>query len=818
MNKSFFILLTFLSFLLFNICSLPAQTAESVSTGSLPLATSPIIFEDSSISQVVPRAAALEEDYKNLPKLILDLVASGSMNKEATDGKNRLTAFRSKLTELKSTDSYSFDKISEIRIQAKESLLLCNKLQEKITLHIKSIEQLRQTWENQKASWSALKSTAPGESDALKNILREAEIKIVRAQKRLEGIEAPLVEIQKKTSETATGHQKLLTEIDLLLTNMRKDLFRRSRPAMFTPSFLRQFDRSQWTEFWAGIASLSLPEADFYSTQGWVLTLQFFAIFLFIWLLGNFDIEKAKKIKLDFLISRRFSASFFAGLAAFYPLYEDLPNIARVFLWSIMTIAGARMVAGVIETPWRRRLIYLLAGLFLATQFCYLISLPSPLFRIYVALVGFIGAAICFWRARVNRMLNASIWFILTVKTGGVTMLIVFLAQVAGFAGLSNHLLEVAIKSVFFILIVWIIDLILRGAFEAALDNAYVNQSTIIQKHSKRIIERLKLIVDVLAVFLGMSGLLSVWGIKDSIYEGANAILNLGISLQGQRISLGTVATAIVFWYVAIFSSWLIQRILDEEVYPRKKVEPGVGISINRLINYAFVIIGTVFALSTIGIGLQSLAVLMGAFGIGIGFGLQNIVNNFASGLILLFERSIKVGDVVQINGVWGQIKNLGLRATVVETYDRSELIVPNSDLVSTTVTNWTLTNRQTRVIIPVGVAYGSDVNLITSILRRIADENAYIMKFPEPSVIFMSFGNSSLDFELRVFVSDLDNMLKVRNEINREIDRLFRENNIEIPFPQSDLHIRTMDDNFKNSIQTIVSEVIQNEKIPGKK
>jgi small-conductance mechanosensitive channel len=149
----------------------------------------------------------------------------------------------------------------------------------------------------------------------------------------------------------------------------------------------------------------------------------------------------------------------------------------------------------------------------------------------------------------------------------------------------------------------------------------------------------------------------------------------------------------------------------------------------------------------------------------------------------------------VQIKGEWGTIKNLGLRATVVETFDRSEMIVPNSDLVSITVTNWTLSDRQTRVIVQIGVAYGSDVQKVTQILLRIAQDNPFIMKFPAPVVYFMNFGASSLDFELRAWVADIDIRMKIKNEIHYEIDRLFRENNIEIPFSQHDLHIRTIDE-----------------------
>jgi small-conductance mechanosensitive channel len=764
---------------------------------------------DSSVSTIVPRAAALDEDFKKLPGKIYELVASATLNKELLEVKTRLSAHKVKLGELKASGLYSFDKISELRTSVKESQQNVDKIQQKITNRIKEIEQLRQAWEANKSSWSALQKSQNSDSEAVKTIFKEIDQKLNKALKMLDGVESPLVQLQKGASETAAEFQDLTKEIDNNIAAMRKDLFRKSRPAMFTPSFVKQFDKSLWEEFWIGVASLNLPDSRFYSSQGWVLSLQLLGILLFIWLFSTINLEKARQISLDFLIERKFSAALFAGIALFYPLFEDLPNIARVFLWTLMCVGGARVLASVVQTPWRRRLIYLLSALFLFSQFAYLVNLPSPIYRIYVALVGLLGAIVCFWRVRLSKDPEMTLPFVIAAKIGGLTMLVIFVAQAAGFAGLGNHLLEVAIKTVFFLLSAWIIAVILRGIAEALLDNVYVKRSQIFKKHSSHIIKRVKFVINIVAIYLTLAGLMPIWGLQDSFAESAYNIMALGFYLQGERITIGVMVTAIALLYLSIFASWMVQRILDEEVYPRKRVESGVGISINRLIHYAFVTIGAVIAMSTIGIGLQSLAVLMGAFGIGIGFGLQNIVNNFASGLILLFERSIKVGDVVQVAGIWGKIKNLGLRATVVETFDHSELIVPNSDLVSTTVTNWTLSDRQIRIILKVGVAYGSDVKLVTSILHSVARENPFVMKFPEPSVLFMGFGNSSLDFELRVFVSDIDNMLSLRSEINQEIDRQFREHNVEIPFPQNDLHIRTMDEPFKESIRQLTGKTI---------
>jgi small-conductance mechanosensitive channel len=173
-------------------------------------------------------------------------------------------------------------------------------------------------------------------------------------------------------------------------------------------------------------------------------------------------------------------------------------------------------------------------------------------------------------------------------------------------------------------------------------------------------------------------------------------------------------------------------------------------------------------------------------------------VNNFVSGLILLFERPVRVGDTIQLEGKWAEIKHIGLRATIVRTLDQADVVIPNADLVGNQVTNWTLGDRQVRVSIPVGVVYGSDVALVMKKLIDCANTNTLVSKVPSPQVLFLKFADSSLNFELRVWVSDADYRLKVTSELHQEIDRSFREANIVIAFPQLDLHLRSVDDSIK--------------------
>jgi small-conductance mechanosensitive channel len=220
-------------------------------------------------------------------------------------------------------------------------------------------------------------------------------------------------------------------------------------------------------------------------------------------------------------------------------------------------------------------------------------------------------------------------------------------------------------------------------------------------------------------------------------------------------------------------------------------MEVGLQDSITTISVYVIWMLGILIALHVFGLNTASLAVAFGALGIGLGFGLQNIFNNFISGIILLFERPIQVGDDVEVNGTWATVKKINVRSTVVQTYDNASLIIPNADFVSSQVTNWSFKDKRLRRSIVVGVAYGSDVALVRDTLLEIARNTPKVLKQPAPDVLFSDFGDSALIFRLRIW-TDIDNMLKVETAIRFEIDRLFRERNIEISFPQRDIHIRS--------------------------
>jgi small-conductance mechanosensitive channel len=230
--------------------------------------------------------------------------------------------------------------------------------------------------------------------------------------------------------------------------------------------------------------------------------------------------------------------------------------------------------------------------------------------------------------------------------------------------------------------------------------------------------------------------------------------------------------------------------LLEEDVYPRLTLPRGIPYALSSLLHYVLITLGFFVALATMGLELTRVSVVAGALGVGIGFGLQNIVNNFVSGLILLFERPVQVGDTVQIGEVLGEVRRIGIRASTVRTFEGAEVILPNSELISQAVTNWTLSDRLRRIDVNVGVAYGTDPEVVLKLLADVALGREKILETPTPAALFVGFGESSLDFQLRAWTDRFDEWLRIRSDLAVAVHQALHEAGIALPFPQRDVHL----------------------------
>jgi small-conductance mechanosensitive channel len=278
------------------------------------------------------------------------------------------------------------------------------------------------------------------------------------------------------------------------------------------------------------------------------------------------------------------------------------------------------------------------------------------------------------------------------------------------------------------------------------------------------------------------------------IYGTVKAILTHPLEAGQISVTLGSILLFFVSIYVAFWVARTVRILLRDEVLPKMDLPRGVDNSVSSLSYYALIIIGLLVALAAAGFEMTQFALVFGALGVGIGLGLQDVVKNFVSGLILMFERPIQPGDVVEVSGTSGKVREIGMRATTLTTFEGADVVVPNGTLLSEKLINWTLSDMNRRIDVEVGVAYGSDPRHVLKLLQEIALGTPGIQPVPEPAIVFKGFGASSLDFGVRAWTHDFGDWVTIRTEMTARIYEALKKEGIEIPFPQQDLHLRTVD------------------------
>jgi len=374
-------------------------------------------------------------------------------------------------------------------------------------------------------------------------------------------------------------------------------------------------------------------------------------------------------------------------------------------------------------------------------------------------------------------------------------LVVIILADLLGFQNLSMYLAEAAVWTLLAVVILWFLWLIGETIIVHLLHpeggraaHFFPARAELIQKIAVFSRWALGIVLGVPVVLWCLNS----WGITPSQVAWAFNWTTWGPSLGPVRLTTLNVGGAILAIYVGFFLSRIVRGLMLVRIFPRTALETGVQYTIATTAHYVILILAGIVALNILGFQLTNLALVAGALGVGIGFGLQNIVNNFLSGLILLFERPIKVGDILVIDGQWGTVKEIRVRSTIFETFDRSVLIIPNSELVSNKVTNWTHYGAGiNRLTLKVGVTYGSDVRQVTQLLTEVCQANPRVVAVPPPQISFEAYGDNSLNFTIWVHLRIPSDRTPATHELNSAILEAFNAHGIEIPFPQRDLHIK---------------------------
>ncbi|MEM1437522.1 MAG: mechanosensitive ion channel domain-containing protein [Pseudomonadota bacterium] len=392
---------------------------------------------------------------------------------------------------------------------------------------------------------------------------------------------------------------------------------------------------------------------------------------------------------------------------------------------------------------------------------------------------------------------------------GFVALAVALGAALLGYLNFASYMTHGVVRTFAAIIVVWILLWLVFSLFESIIDGStavarrFRDFASTSESDSRTGFGIMQLTADIIIWFGFAVYLVYVW---DSSGVTLDQITKLimegdtigGIELQPLRIAIGLLTFAVLI----ALTGW-IKRLIDKRWLRHMNMDRGARDAIVTLSGYIGFVVAVLIALNAAEINLAGLAIVGGALALGIGFGLQAIASNFVSGLILLFERPIKAGDFVTVGGVEGFVRRIRIRATDIETLDNQNVLVPNSELVSGHVTNWVLRNPQGRLRIRVGVAYGSDVDLVRALMEEIGRGHEDVItdgQAPAPRALFMGFGDSSLDFELRVRIRRIEKRFTVISDINFAIDKAFREHNITIPFPQRDLHLISLPENQQST------------------
>lgn len=481
--------------------------------------------------------------------------------------------------------------------------------------------------------------------------------------------------------------------------------------------------------------------------------------------------------------------------------FGDAPAAMQSMIRILLLIPLVRITAKLVN-PTIVKLVYIFSILFFINQIKIAASSATSLERLLLLALTIFSMGGVFWLIQTKQIsehlysLKQKDYVQLVRKIVLALFSLSLIANIFGYVKLGIVLLNGVYDVLFFTFILVSGVYILRAILMVFLQTNFGKNFRVVQYQANTIKNTLEKIIRITIKIIWVIIALSAFSLYEPTKDWFVEFLEADIGFGSFSITLGDILLFIVTVWVSILLSRFIRFILDGDILPRLSLPRGVPGTISILTKYLILGFGFIIAITSVGLDLNKFTILIGALGVGIGFGLQDLVNNFISGLILIFERPIQIGDVVHFSQIEGRVTNIGIRSSTIKTWQGAEIIVPNGHLVSNDVINWTLSDKRRRIELAVGVKYGSNVELVTKILLDCAKSDDRILLDPLPAVMFKAFGDNSLNFELRCWTGNFDEWFIISSEMHYAVNKAFKENNITIPFPQRDIHIKSNEEN----------------------
>lgn len=537
----------------------------------------------------------------------------------------------------------------------------------------------------------------------------------------------------------------------------------------------------------------------------------FFVVLLLLSFYLKFDIAKWSDEKRDetiksslHVISKPFSASLLVSLLASGLFYSEAPENVLNYYYVLLVVPILTIVPGLIPGI-NKRYFYFVGGVFVFAQvadyFSGLVILERSILLFLDILTIVLLITLLRSKGEIReRSPNVKWGFAFTIMRLSIFLLsISALANSLGNTTLSRIVSQGSLVMIYGGIIIYASAIILKGLFALIIQLDTVSRLNMIQNYADEVKKRTFRLIRLAGILYWLYITLSGYLIFDSIFNWLVEFITTEWTISEKNDSSISIWNFLAF-FITLWISMLVSRfvrfILQDEILTHFEMPRGVPGAISLLVKITVMTLGIIIAFGAASIDLSQITILIGALGVGIGFGLQNIFNNLISGLILAFERPIQTGDIIQIAtlNLMGEVKEIGIRASTIRTFDGAEVIVPNGNLISNEVINWTLSDQRKRQEILVGVTYGTDIAKVLEILNTVVIEQKNVLKNPAPFNIFVGFGDSSLNFRV-LFWTPFDVGMGTKSRVGIAIDEAFKKVGIEIPFPQRDLHLRSISD-----------------------
>jgi len=710
--------------------------------------------------------------------------------------------------DMQKLDILSTSKLGDLKKKWMSHLAKLNEWKDNLAIRSENLEKDRISLLETRRIWEATSIAAKVEKVPNQMLLRIKELLVaindVQAsyRKRLDGI----IALQNIISDEIKIIDVTIARIDELLLHKKLQIFSIDSKSVWD-AFETEVGEQSFSEYLSGNFERHAETlSDFYTNYKGNILVHFVLLIIilaFLLVLRRFGNElimdkEAAEISRE-ILNHPYSVALLVTLLLTPELYPRAPNLISRLAQILSLIPVLRLLPALYVVKIHK-MLPLFTGIYFLNLIYVLSSEQALIHRIFLLFITIIFLVFLVWIIRQkllhsiesNNRLAKFGTFLITLFA--IFMIISIIANVVGNVSLASLLTTASLSSMYLSFILLTGSLVLSGLLNLLLSTKFAFVSRIVRVHSKKVRETITKFIYFMASLLWIISTMKFFTIFDLIYVWLYAIITNRQQIGNIDISIGDFVVFFLAIYASILISRLIRFILEEDVLVHMKLPRGVPGAVSMLTNYVIIGLGLMIALSVAGFDLSKFAIVLGALGVGIGFGLQNIVNNFISGLILIFERPIQLRDTVSQGELLGTVTRIGIRSSTIRTFDGAEVIVPNANLISNEVTNWTLSDRRRRIQILVGVAYGTDPEKVLKILSETIKSNPDILDTPEPMLLFKEFGDSSLNFDVRFWTADSATWLDLKSDVTISINNAFKKAGIEIPFPQHDLHLRSVD------------------------